>query len=225
MKLFKTKKEKMFEKMSFHSYSQDGEDMIIRSFFEEKYEYKGFYVDVGAYHPYRFSNTMHFYNTGWTGINIEAAPDSADLFKKYRSRDINLNVGIADAEDEMIFYCFNEPALNSFSKELSMERNNKNGYFITAEIPIKVYPLKEVLSKHLPVGQKIDFMSIDCEGLDLQVLKSNDWQKFSPTYLLVEAISDNLEDVISDPIYRYVSALNYKLIAKTLRTLIFKKVA
>ena len=195
----------------------------MRSFFEEQYGYKGFYLDVGAYHPYRFSNTMYFYQNGWSGINIEPSPDAMKLFEQHRKRDINLNVGIADKESQMTYYCFDEPALNSFSKELSYERMKKNGYHITAEIPVNVFPLSKILSQHLPSNQKIDFMSVDCEGLDLQVLQSNDWNKYSPDYLLVESISEGIEETLNDPIYSFVKALGYKLTAKTLRTLIFKK--
>ena len=60
--------------LSLKSYSQEGEDMVLRSFFEGQKNYKGFFVDVGAHHPYRFSNTLHFYKKGWRGINIDPQP-------------------------------------------------------------------------------------------------------------------------------------------------------
>jgi hypothetical protein len=75
------------------SYSQDGEDMVLKVFFyENKRKYEGFYIDVGAHHPFRFSNTAFFYQKGWRGINIEPTPDLIKKFKRYRKRDINLNV-------------------------------------------------------------------------------------------------------------------------------------
>ncbi len=223
MNLFKSKELKKFEKMSFESYSQDGEDMIIRSFYETNPDYKGFYIDIGAYHPFRFSNTMFFYKSGWRGINIEPSPNAIELFHKYRPEDINLNMGISDETSNLTFYCFNEPALNSFSKQLSYERNNKNGYFINNEISVDVFPLSDVLNKYLGQNQAIDFINIDVEGLDINVLRSNDWNKYSPKYLLVESISDNIENILQEEIYKFLKEKNYQLISKTLRTLIFKK--
>lgn len=80
----------------FHikSYSQEGEDMILHRIFER--QCKGFYVDIGAHHPFRFSNTYLFYKRGWSGINIDAMPGSMNIFNKFRNRDINLEYGIGN---------------------------------------------------------------------------------------------------------------------------------
>src|SRR6186713_1276577 len=78
----------LFDKYYSISYSQEGEDLILKRFFSEKSG--GFYVDVGAHHPKRFSNTYMFYKEGWSGINIDAMPGSMKLFNKVRSKDINL---------------------------------------------------------------------------------------------------------------------------------------
>ncbi|MDX9799068.1 MAG: hypothetical protein RBT05_09445 [Bacteroidales bacterium] len=75
------------------SFSQEGEDMLLSKLFE--LNEKGFFVDIGAHHPIRFSNTYKLYLKGWRGINIDAMPNSMDLFKKYRSEDINLEIPIA----------------------------------------------------------------------------------------------------------------------------------
>ena len=74
------------------SYSQEGEDMVLYRIFEK--QKSGFYVDIGAYHPKRFSNTYFFYKRGWRGINIEPNPEAIKLFKKYRVGDINLEMGV-----------------------------------------------------------------------------------------------------------------------------------
>src|SRR5579862_4112028 len=171
----------------FKSYSQEGEDMVIMSFFEGKKKYKGFYVDVGAHHPYRYSNTLFFYQRGWRGINIEPTPSVMKLFNIFRRKDTNLNIGITDKKDKLTFYCFNEPALNGFSKEHSEELNRTSKlYKIIKEIEVETYPLADVLDKYLPPGQKIDFLTIDVEGFDLIVLKSNNWAKYKPSFILVE---------------------------------------
>lgn len=210
--------------IGFTSFSQDGEDMIMRSFYEENPSYKGFYVDIGALDPFRFSNTCFFYNAGWRGINIEPTPSAIALFKKHRPNDINLNIAIGEKAEQLIFYCFNEPALNSFSKDLANEREGKEEYFVTNKLPIAVYPLHQILSQYVPKDQKIDFMSIDVEGLDLSVLKSNDWEKFRPQYLLVEDIFEYLDELGKSEICNFLSQKSYKPVAKTSRTLIFKDV-
>jgi hypothetical protein len=91
------------------SYSQDGEDRVLQSFFETRNKYKGFYVDIGAHHPYRFSNTAIFYAKGWSGINIEPTPTLIQAFYKYRKRDINLNIGIAEQNGKITFLCLANP--------------------------------------------------------------------------------------------------------------------
>lgn len=208
---------------SSRSYSQDGEDMILKALFEQKKGYKGFFVDVGAHHPVRFSNTKYFYNKGWRGINIEPTPDAIKAFKLFRKRDINLNIGIGPEKGSLTFYCFNEPALNSFSKEVSerIDRESEK-YEITQRLEIAVLPLSEVFDKHLKAGQKIDFISIDVEGLDFQVLLSNDWNKYQPEVILVEENID-VDEISKSPIYQFLKEKGYKFFAKTLRTCIYRK--
>jgi len=97
-----------------NSFSQEGEDMILQRIFSGKND--GFFVDVGAHHPTRFSNTYLFYLKGWRGINIDAAPGSMTAFRKVRPADINIECPVSDKSDIATFYIFNEPALNTFSE-------------------------------------------------------------------------------------------------------------
>jgi FkbM family methyltransferase len=161
------------------AFSQEGEDLILNRIFSGKHQ--GFYIDIGAHHPVRFSNTYLFYKMGWRGINIDAMPGSMKPFQKHRSRDINLEVPINSTSTEIDFYIFNDPALNGFSKELSLKRDSESEIFkIEKTLKLKTYRLDEILNKHLPKNQPIDFMSVDVEGLDLEVLKSNNWEKYRP---------------------------------------------
>ena len=207
---------------TYKSYSQEGEDMVLRSFYEGKKNYKGFYIDVGALHPYRYSNTLYFYKKGWKGINIEPTPGAIKAFNILRHRDINLNIGISDKSGKLLFYCFNEPALNGFSKEHSKGIDNTSSkYKIIKEVEVDTHPLSYVFDKYLPANQKIDFLTIDAEGLDLQILQSNNWTKYKPTYILVEDRIDftNLQD---SKVYEHLEKQGYQLVAKTPRTLFFK---
>lgn len=204
-----------------NAYSQDGEDMVIASFYEGIKNYKGFYIDIGAHHPYRFSNTAYFYNKGWKGINIEPTPDLFKPFLKYRKKDININVGIGNGE-KMTFYVFNEGALNTFDKELATQRNDdiSNNYQITHTIEIQTKTIAEICEKYINQNQKIDFLTIDVEGLDFEVLKTNDWTKYLPKYILVEC-EFTISDIKNDQIYQYLTERGYEMVARTKRTSIF----
>jgi FkbM family methyltransferase len=202
-----------------NSYSQEGEDMVLRRLFEKKTN--GFYVDVGAHHPKRFSNTFIFYKCGWNGINIDAMPGSMKAFNKQRPRDINLEIPIAKERKVLTYFQFDEPALNSFDEKLSLLRQNSTSYKIVSKQEIETYPLSEILAKNLPLNQKIDFLSIDVEGLDLEVLQSNNWLKFRPKVILVEILQSSLSQISDDPIYQFLIEQNYHLYAKTVNTAFF----
>jgi hypothetical protein len=89
---------------SKHYYGESGEDVLLNSFCHKK----GFYIDIGAYHPARASNTYLFYKKGWRGINIDANPYSIKLFNKMRKRDININAGISDKNTVLNYFCFSK---------------------------------------------------------------------------------------------------------------------
>ncbi|HNM26087.1 MAG TPA: FkbM family methyltransferase [Saprospiraceae bacterium] len=205
------------------SYSQDGEDIVLQSFFEGQKGYRGFYVDVGAHHPVRFSNTWHFYKNNWRGINIDPTPGSMTPFRLLRRRDVNLEIGIGRVPGELTFYCFNEPALNTFDDTVANERNKKDPYYIIKEVKIPLVPLSDILEKNIVPNQNIDFLSIDVEGLDLEVLKSNNWEKFRPTFVLIEDHSFNIDYPWKSTIYQYLTSINYKIVATLKRTIIYRK--
>jgi FkbM family methyltransferase len=203
---------------SVQSYAQEGEDMILSRLFEGRDV--GFYVDVGAHHPKRFSNTYLFYKMGWHGINIDAMPGSMALFKRWRSRDINLEVAVAKEKQTLNFFMFNDHALNSFDEDLSRQRNN-GPYHIVQERLLQTSSLSEILNEHLPCEQKIDFLSVDVEGRDLDVLQSNDWERFRPRCVLVECLGANLKAIQENVIYQFLREKHYDFFAKTVNTLIF----
>ena len=201
------------------SWSQEGEDMVLRRIFEK--QRKGVYVDVGAHHPKRFSNTYFFYKQGWSGINIDAMPKSMVAFNKKRPRDINIESGVGLTHGVMEYYVFNESALNGFCAELSKNRNDcNNSYFVKEIVSVDVLPLGEILDNHLQ-DTNIDFMSIDVEGLDLEVLKSNDWKKYRPSIVLVEILNSSLHELKNNVIVKYMDENGYALYAKQVNTVFF----
>ncbi len=203
------------------SYAQEGEDVLLDRLLAK--QAKGFYVDVGAHHPKRFSNTQYFHMRGWRGINIEPNPVVHELFAEMRSRDVNLQLGISDQPGELLYYEFDDPALNTFDEQLMRERESNTPYKVIATRRIKVEPLAAVLAAHLPSGQAIDFLSVDVEGLDLNVLRSNDWERFRPRCVVSEALNADLAPAVlaGNPLLAYMEAQQYSLTAKTCNSWFF----
>jgi FkbM family methyltransferase len=202
-------------------YSQEGEDLIVARLFDEKSD--GFYVDVGAHHPIRHSNTYLLYRRGWRGINIDATPGSMAEFRRLRPRDINVECLVASDPSPQRFYMFNEPALNTASRVLANGRPSENAqYQVTNEFELRPRTLASLLDELLPKGQTIDLMSVDVEGLDLDVLRSNDWDRYRPALLLVEALNTGLFDLAGHEIVQFLGDRNYRPIAKLYNTVVFR---
>lgn len=202
-------------------FSQDGEDIVLKQIFAGRTS--GFYVDIGAFHPTRYSNTYQFYLGGWRGINIDARPGAMKPFRKWRKRDINLETAIGEKEGQMTYYNLSQPAMNGFDKALTEQRLADDASLKLIEtVNMPVRRLSSVLQAHLPEGQDIDFMSIDVEGFDLQVLKSNDFERYRPRYMLVEVHQESIDAMTQCDIGRFLTAHDYTPIAKMVRTAVFK---
>jgi hypothetical protein len=213
-------KDSALDRCAVTSYAQEGEDLILRGIFFN--EPTGYYVDVGALHPRRFSNTYLFYKMGWSGINIDATPGSMRRFRRQRPRDINLEIPLAADSREIQFYLFDEPALNSFDRDLS-NRRVAEGYRVEGVRILRTRTLATVLTKHLPRNTSISFMTVDVEGFDFEVLQSNDWQRFRPKCILVECLGSDLSEIRKSSVCIFLEEQGYQLFAKTVRTLIFRE--
>lgn len=156
----------VYDGLGKRSYSQSGEDMILRQLFDDKK--KGFYVDVGAYHPKVFSNTYYFYKKGWRGINIEPNRKGWEALERVRVRDINLNLGVGK------------------EKKMGICDDGARSKLVKGD-GVKVKTLEGILDEYLPKGVEIDFLSVDTEGMDEEVLESNNWNKYFPDVVLVES--------------------------------------
>ena len=133
-------------------FGQDGEDLTLNRLLNG--QKAGFYVDIGAHHPVRFSNTYMFYRRGWNGINVDAEPGSMQLFEKIRPLDRNIESGVAGSPGVMKYFRFNEPALNTFS-ESEARLKNSYPYSIIDTIEVPVQRLDDLLDKYLPEGQEV----------------------------------------------------------------------
>lgn len=199
-------------------YSQNGEDILLLRYFN-RIE-KGFYVDVGAHNPVRFSNTLKLYQKGWRGINIDALPGSKNIFDEIRPEDINLELGISESKSSLEYFMFNEPALNTFDPQVAKRKDGKQGYLIEQTKLIQTYSLSEVLDTYLPSNRTIDYLNIDVEGLDFQVLRSNNWDKYSPSVITIES-NDSWENVTENDTYRLLKTKGYLLNSIVFNTLLF----
>lgn len=203
------------------SWSQEGEDIILARLFEGQRH--GFYVDIGAHHPLRFSNTHLFYRRGWRGINVDALPGSMKPFRRSRARDINLEIGVAAKKGVLEFHTFDEPALNTFSHDIAFDKvrgtplSSRKG----RRQPVKVVPLLSILERYLPEGQRIDFLSVDAEGLDYEILASNDWRRFRPRVVLAELFGSGLDEIAQSNVGQLMREVGYRPYAKTMNTVVF----
>jgi len=200
------------------SVAQYGEDLIAGSYLSEVNN--GFYVDIGAHHPVRLSNTHLLNRRGWKGINVDPNPAAIKIFNKKRPTDINVEAGIAASAGTMTYYGFNSPEVNTLSAEAARFQAG-NGYKLISEQTVEVLTLASLLDRHVPPGQEIHLLSIDVEGLEEDVLRSNDWEKYRPRFILVELNDSDVPDALASPTTRFLFALQYRLVAKTFNTLAF----
>jgi len=179
----------------------------------------GLYVDVGAHHPWRFSNTYAFYRRGWSGVNIDPTPGVMAHFGKARPRDVNLEIGISRDGRGTILFMFDDPAMNTMDPRLAAERG-QGPWLLIREVPVATARLADVLDKH--VEGKIDFLNVDVEGLDQEVLESNDWERSRPYIVLVELFGRSMAEVVDSTVASLLAKQDYELFAKTVNTAFFR---
>ena len=160
----------------YTTYSQFGEDQVLLLLCKDID--RGRYVDVGAFDPYRYSNTFLLYKRGWSGVNIDPNPEAIKRFKKKRPHDQNICSGVGN-EGILTYYQFSDPAVNTFVAAEAEKWMNKTflTFLGTTEIPVR--PLSQLISG------VIDVLTIDTEGMDLQVLESYDWKEI-PKIIVIE---------------------------------------
>ena len=164
------------------SYAQNFEDVMLARVFAGRNT--GFYVDVGAADPVNLSVTKWFYDLGWSGLNIEPNKQLFDRLAADRPRDINLDCGVGATTSEAQFFELNVGALSSFDSRVrdNAQHNGKP----PATRSVAVMPLTDLLKQHCP-DRAIDFLKIDVEGWEAEVLKGLDLRRYRPIVILIEA--------------------------------------
>lgn len=201
------------------TFSQNGEDVMLSNMFSRLR--KGFFIDVGAHHPFRFSNTYFLYRRGWSGINIDALPGTKKLFEHYRPRDITIEIGVSDVPGSLTYWSFEEPAYKTFEQDLAEERSTTEVSRLVEKKSIQALPLRDILSDYIHGSQPIDFLTVDVEGFDLKVLRSNDWNRYRPRIVLCEVLGVQFHEITLDEVYVFMQSVGYSLQSKLNMTAVF----
>ncbi|MFC5354278.1 FkbM family methyltransferase, partial [Azospirillum himalayense] len=164
------------------TYAQNFEDVMLERLFKEVQS--GFYVDIGAWDPTAHSVTRHFYDRGWRGVNVEPISQRCRLFDAERSRDINLNKAIGPQPGSMVFFeCLEESYLSTLNPEVATAMRERG--LTVQEHTVEVVTLADIFEVHCP--ETVDFLKIDVEGFEGELLKSFDLTRYRPRALVVEA--------------------------------------
>ncbi len=198
------------------TYSQMGEDLIVKNYFSSIKNFSPSYIDIGAFDPFSLSNTALLYESGSRGINIEPNPLQYKRFLKHRSKDTNLNIGIGPKEGKLDYYRMSSPVLNTFSKEQAEECEQKWGIKILDIIPIDVKPFTWVFQNYFN-GKFPDFLSMDIEGLEDKLIDEMKTFPSLPAVICIETLSFAMDTsgTKKDSLLNTLVGLNYKIYADT----------
>lgn len=167
------------------SFSQCGEDLIIKYIATLRFLNRPSYIDVGAFNPWYLSNTALFYKEGSRGINIEANPQLIQKFTAERPRDTSLNVGVGTKEGSMPFFIFEDPTLSTFSETEANMAQAEYGHKLAATQMVQVRTINSIVSEYSG-GKWPDILTIDVEGIDVEVMQSADFSQSKPKIICAE---------------------------------------
>ena len=201
-------------------YSRWGEDSFLINYFKDTSN--GRYIDIGAFHPFRGSNTYLLYKKGWSGINIDLNKTSIDLFKLARPNDINLNLAISDANKKIKVYQ---------TKDLGKMNtiDPKFASFFLKNYHVREscsYNLNDILYKYnASKNNRFELIDIDVEGSEYQILENLNFNKYSFKLILVETHIGYLHfKQQSDKIHTLLKSKNYNYLKKFGETSVYENV-
>ena len=144
---------------------------------------QGTYVDIGCYHPFKESHTALLYKKGWSGVNIDISKESVSLFKIFRPADLNLNIGLSLKNGKQkAYFEKNISTVSSLDKSHIKNIGRKNKFIRN----INVFTLKKI--RELYKIKQIDFLKMDCESLDNEIILKTDFQTLNCKFLCVELL-------------------------------------
>lgn len=207
------------------SYSQCGEDIIVDFILTHVLKIKNIsYLDIGAHHPIKFSNTALFYEKGFSGINIEPDPTLLNSFLKKRVRDVNLNIAISNENATVDFFIMKNKALNTLSKDEALRMQKEEGETLEKIEKIEVITPNKLFNDLLKTKTFPTFLSIDVEGFELEILKTFEINNdFHPKILILETIQYSItgNSIKNSELIKYVETLGFYHYADTMINSIF----
>ena len=193
-------------------YSNWGIDLLIKDILKNQKE-KGIYIDVGSHHPLINNNTYILYKRGWKGINVDLDFNSIDMFNYFRPKDHNIQIALSNKIGFTDLYFFhNRSAKNTITKS-----RGKGAKSIKR---VKTDTLNNIIKNSKINTKKIDFLSIDVEGNELNVLKGLNFKNYRPKIISIEFIKPNIKEfyqhdiknIFKSDIYKFMISKKYKLV-------------
>jgi hypothetical protein len=190
-----------FNRFHIKSYSQFGEDLIIKNYFKKFESREKKYLDIGCYHPKMISNTHLLFKLGWEGTVIDTRDRKLKLFEKRRSGKVKTikKAVVSNEEDKksIEFYFFNQPfsGIDTTSKEFALKMRTKNNNFVAETI--ECIKINDLLSL-----DNFDFVNIDIEGMDEIVVSSIDFNKIHKPKLICFEKFNSFKDLNSKSIIK-----------------------
>lgn len=206
--LFLFRKIFLTKRFSTH-YGQSAEDLLLGRLFPKRY--KGFFVDVGCFHPVKYNNTYALYKEGWRGVNIDIQAIKIKGFNWIRPGDTNIAMAASDREGEVTFWSngLYTPTV-TLEKSFADERTGTRYQYRPQTVQAK--PLTSILDGTRFKDRGIDLLSIDVEGHDLQVLKGLDFDRYRPDVVAVEFDAPDLDHVLENDLHQFLAQKGYNLI-------------
>lgn len=204
------------------SYSQCGEDLVIDFLLWALGVHLPSYLDIGANHPRYLSNTYYFYRKGARGVLVEPNPQLADLIRRVRPRDVCANVAVgAASKPPLDFYILNPAGLSTFDGDDARKHEADKVAKIERVIPTPVVAINDLIAQHCPKAP--DFLSLDVEGMDIEILTAIDFAKWRPKVLCLETLTfeSNGRGQKIQPILDLMRERNYIVYADTYLNTIF----
>ena len=206
--------------MTFISHAQNFEDVMLWRALKDVQQ--GFYIDVGAWSPDIDSVTRAFYEAGWAGINIEPHPQFYSELVSCRPNDINLDLAVSDVKGQAEMHLVESTGLSSLDLSIATEHRNAG---LRVEVrKVQIQTIADIWRAHVPQRQPVHFLKVDVEGTEDAVLRGNDWEKFRPWIVLIEAMQPMEQVPVHQPseailidngyIFAYADGLNRFYIAK-----------
>jgi len=197
----------LFHFKSKKFYSQTAEDALLLRLLPEK---EGTYFDIGGGHPIKFSNTYAFYRRGWSGTSVDAIKFNSRIYRFMRPRDSSLHALVGNGNDVKEFFVFEPYGLSTADPEVARKVMQIKDVRLLEINSLKTIRLSDIVPNMTPDSPS--FLSVDVEGLDLEVLMTNDWARFRPRVICVENWGGNQNENV---IAAYLKTKNYSMQAFT----------